>query len=83
MAKRTFFVTAVWDDEAKIFYSDSDIDGFHIEAETLEEFEELLFDLGPEMALANHLLPHADPQAPLAELVPAIIWQKPVKPAAA
>ena len=26
-----FFVKAVWDEEAKVFYSDSDIVGLHIE----------------------------------------------------
>lgn len=83
MTRRTFIVTAIWDEDAKVFYSESDIDGLNIEASTLEEFEALLFDLGPEMALANHLIPGANPQASLAELVPTIIWQKPTKPAAA
>ena len=76
MTRKIFKVAAVWDDEAKVFYSQSDIDGLHIEAATLEEFEALLLELGPEMALANHLLPD-NSDAPLAELVPAIIWQKP------
>ena len=35
-----FFVKAVWDEEAKVFYSDSDIVGLHIEAETIEGFRE-------------------------------------------
>ena len=40
MIKRMFSVTAHWDDEAKVFYSDSDIVGLHIEAETIEEVYE-------------------------------------------
>lgn len=35
MAKRMFNVTAHWDDEAKVLYSDSDIVGLHIEATTI------------------------------------------------
>jgi hypothetical protein len=26
--KRTFFLKAVWDEEARVFYSESDIEGF-------------------------------------------------------
>jgi len=83
MAKRTFVVTAIWDEEAGVFYSQSDIDGFHIEAATIEEFEALLMEIGPEMALANHLLPGADPHVSLVDLIPAILWQKPQKMAIA
>lgn len=77
MTKRTFKVTAHWDEEAKVFYSESDIEGLHIEAATVEEFEEILMELGPELALNNHLLKSDAAQATLAELVPAILWQKP------
>ena len=77
MTKRTFKVSAHWDGEAKVFYSESDIEGLHIEAATIEEFEEILMELGPELALTNHLLKPGAAQATLAELVPAILWQKP------
>ncbi len=76
MTRRIFKVTAVWDDEAGVYYSQSDIEGLHIEAATLEEFEDLLLELGPEMALANHLVPE-NSDRPLSELVPAIVWQRP------
>ena len=33
--KRTFRVKAVWDVAAKVFYSQSDIEGLHIEAADL------------------------------------------------
>ena len=33
--KRKYLVTAIWDEEAQVFYSKSDIHGLHIEAETL------------------------------------------------
>lgn len=76
MSRKVFKVTAVWDEDAKVYYSQSDIDGLHIEAETLEEFEDLLLELGPELALANHLVPD-NSDRPLSELVPAIVWQRP------
>lgn len=83
MARRTFTVKALWDPEAKVYYSESDIEGLHIEAETVEKFEEALMELGPELALANHLINAENADVPLKDLVPAIIWQKPEKPVAA
>lgn len=77
MAKRTFVVSAVWDEESQVFYSESDIDGLHIEAQDLEEFEEILMELGPELALSNHLLKPENASASLADMIPAILWQKP------
>lgn len=53
--KRTFFVAAQWDSEASVFYSDSDIDGLHIEASSLDEFESLVVELAPELVVENHL----------------------------
>jgi hypothetical protein len=40
--KRTFFVRAVWDDEVKRYYSESDINALAIETDTLDEFEEVM-----------------------------------------
>ena len=42
MTNRNFFISAIWDEEAKVYYSESDIKGFHIEAENLDEFEALM-----------------------------------------
>ena len=53
--KRTFFVAAQWDSEASVFCSDSDIDGLHIEASSLDEFESLVVELAPELIIENHL----------------------------
>ena len=54
--KRTFSVKAIWDDEAQVFYARSDIEGLHIEAASLDEFEEIMLDAAPELILANHRL---------------------------
>ncbi|MDD9909637.1 MAG: DUF1902 domain-containing protein [Ahrensia sp.] len=73
----TFFVKALWDDEAKVFTSQSDIIGLHIEAETLKEFEELVLDCAVDLVLANHVSPEDIANKPLRDLVPTIVWQRP------
>jgi hypothetical protein len=56
--KRSFFVRAIWDDEAKVFYSESDIDGLHIEAPTMDVFEEVVLDVAADVIAANHRSSH-------------------------
>ena len=67
-----FFVRAVWDEEAKVFLSESDIVGLHIEAATLEEFREIMVDIAPELVLANHVTNDDLLTKPSRELVPLI-----------
>jgi hypothetical protein len=52
-ATRKFQVTAIWDAEADVFYSASDIPGLHLEAATFDEFVELVRALAPEMITDN------------------------------
>ncbi|MDJ0827922.1 MAG: DUF1902 domain-containing protein [Rhodobacter sp.] len=73
MAKRSFDVTAVWDAEAKVWYSQSDIIGLHVEAETLPEFLDLVRDLAAELIVANHLSPEDIAGTPLRDLIPAVV----------
>ena len=54
--KRTFTVKAIWDNEAQVFYAQSDIEGLHIESASLDEFEEILLDTAPELIMVNHLI---------------------------
>lgn len=54
MANRMFNVTAHWDDEARVFYSESDIVGLHIEAATIEDFEAVMNEVVPDLMAANH-----------------------------
>jgi hypothetical protein len=75
--KRSFFVRACWDGEAKVFYAESDIDGLHIESATIDEFEALMLDLAPELILSNHYYAADLADRPLKDLVPAILWQRP------
>lgn len=47
-------VVSYWDNEAQVFYAESDIEGLHIEAASLDEFEEIMLDTAPELIMVNH-----------------------------
>lgn len=84
MTQRSFTVRALWDEEARTYYSESDIIGLHIEAEDLDAFEQILFELAPELIVANHMQPELIGEitpANLAEHIPAIVWQRPAEAA--
>lgn len=51
--RKDYYVKALWDPEAKVWYSSSDIPGFVIEAATLAEFEALIADLAAEVLADN------------------------------
>lgn len=78
MSKKAFHVRAIWDEEAKVFYSESDIFGLHIEARTLEEFEEVLFEVASELVVANHLSEEDLAGKSLKDVLPAIVWERPL-----
>lgn len=73
--KRVFRVKAVWDAEAEVFYSQSDIDGFHIEATDLDEFEAIMMDVAPELIVLNHRTAAENGECSLKESIPVILWQ--------
>ncbi len=77
MAKRTFFVRAEWEEEAGAFVSESDITGLHIEAPTLDEFEDVLKEVGPELIVANHLTAAELADKPYEDMIPNILWHRP------
>ncbi|MGN7292165.1 DUF1902 domain-containing protein [Rhizobium sp. SAFR-030] len=83
MTKRTFSVKAVWDEEAKVYYCESDIVGLHIEAPTIDVFEEVMFDAAVELIVANHISPEDLATTPLKDLIPAILFERPAEPMAA
>jgi hypothetical protein len=80
--KKTFYVRALWDDEAKRFYSESDIDGLHIETDTVDEFEEVMKDVAAELVLSNHYSAEELASIPLKDLTPIILWERPRSKAA-
>lgn len=75
MAK--FTIRACWDEEAGVWYSESDISGFSIEAETLEEFEKLMDEHAPVLVYENHIKPAQSVDSTFRELLPTLIWQRP------
>ncbi len=80
--KRSFYVRALWDDEAKRYYSQSDIRGLHIETASLDEFEMVLQDVALDLVFSNHVTPEEMASIPLRELVPTILWERPRERAA-
>jgi hypothetical protein len=75
--KRMFYVRARWDEDAKVFYSESDIFGLHIEAPTIEEFEEVMNDVAVDLIVENHYSAEDIANKPLRDLVPGILWSRP------
>ena len=51
--KPSYYVAAVWDPEASVWCSQSDIPGLVIEADTLAGFEQAINELAPEMLALN------------------------------
>jgi hypothetical protein len=78
MVKRMFYVKALWNEDAEVFYSESDIEGLHIESADIDLFEAILFDTAMDLIVANHISKPDLADTPLSELIPAIVWQKPV-----
>jgi hypothetical protein len=77
MSRRAFSVKAIWDAEAGVYFAESDIVGLHIESATIEEFEDLLMELAPELIVANHLSAADLAEKPYKDLIPAIVWHRP------
>ena len=75
--KRSYFVKARWDEDAQVFWSDSDIKGLHIEAATLEEFEELVGELAPDLIFENHLKQDELAATPLRDLISSVVLRTP------
>ena len=71
--KTNFHVKAVWDSEAEVFVSETDIRGLVVETKTLDEFEEVALDLAPEMIRMNYDKPEGFmPTITLSRLAPAV-----------
>lgn len=73
--RKIFTVAAVWDREAKVYVSESDISGLHIEGDTLEEFERDLRDVAAELIFANHMAGDAQASVHPRDLIPAIFYR--------
>ena len=50
---QSFYVKAFWDAEASVWCSESNIPGLVLQAETLEEFQDLIRHFGPDLLAEN------------------------------
>ena len=82
MTQRVFHVTAIWDDDAKAYYCDSDIIGLHVEARTIDEFEAVMLDVAPGLIVDNHMSAEERASRSKEDPIPTILWQRPASKAA-
>ena len=75
MPQRDFVVTAIWDDEAEVWVSESDISGLHIEAATLEEFQREVREHAAELIVENHYRDVDLSRETLSSLIPTIFYK--------
>ncbi|MEP2889732.1 DUF1902 domain-containing protein [Tateyamaria sp.] len=72
-----FYIKALWDEESGVFYSESDIMGLHIEAETVEEFQAIMKDLAPVMIMENHVSKKDFSKKSILDMIPSIFFTPP------
>lgn len=77
MTRKAFTIRAKWDPEAGVYVAQSDIVGLHVEATTLDEFEDIIFDVASELVVANHLSTLDLSGRSLKDILPAIVWERP------
>ena len=70
-----FYIRPVWDDEAKVYISESNIIGLNIEAETAHEIYEIAKDCAVDLIIANHLSDLDILNNPIKDLIPFIHFQ--------
>ena len=75
--KRTFYVKAIWDDEARVWYSETDIQGLFVETSTLAEFEEVMPELARDMIIANHITENDMATKSIDQLISTVTWTRP------
>ena len=74
MRKRAFHVTAIWDEEDQIWVSETDIRGLHLEAETLNEFRDLVDEFASELIFTNHCSEEELAGQPMRNVVPTVVF---------
>ena len=78
MSTMSFFVNAIWDADSKVFYSESNIVGLHIETASIDEFEEVMKSVAPSLILENHITKQDLAQRSWADMMPAIFFKQPL-----
>lgn len=75
MSDLSFEITALWDAEAQVWISESDIIGLHIEADTLEEFGKEVKRHAADLVIENHIDKSDLSNRSLRDLIPTIFWK--------
>ncbi|SMH56655.1 DUF1902 domain-containing protein [Maritimibacter sp. HL-12] len=70
-----FYIKAIWDEDAQVFVSESNIIGLHIEAKTLKEFERIMQDNATDLIMANHIKPNEFVTKRFKDLIPTIMYR--------
>ena len=70
-----FYIRPVWDEEAKAYISESNIDGLCIEAKTADEILEIATECAADLIIANHLSNLDIYNNPIKDLIPFIHFQ--------
>ena len=73
MESFTFYVNALWDEEAQVFYSESDIIGLHVEAPTIEDFQREVQATAARLVVENHITKRDLTQRSWTDMIPSII----------
>ena len=60
--EKEVFVNPVWKEDLEIYIAETNVPGLFIEAETLGEFEEIMFDVLPELIFENIVKPVLEAQ---------------------
>jgi len=72
MPPRSFEIQAVWDAEANVWYSKSNVVGLHVEADTLEEFERIVREEAADIVYDNYLSKAEIDRSNLKDFIPTI-----------
>jgi hypothetical protein len=73
--RKIFTVKAMWDKDAGVYYSESDITGLHIEADNLEDFEKEVLEYAAELVVANHITDEELRTSQTRDVIPAILYR--------
>ena len=69
-----FYIRPIWDDEAKIYYSDSNIIGLHLEARSIDELFAIADEVAIDLVLANHISQDDIFAKPLKEMISTMCY---------
>ena len=71
--QRSFQVKAIWDEENAVWFSESDIIGLHVEAETLDAFYALVNEFASDLIVSNHYSESDLSGVELRDVIPAVV----------